>query len=127
MTFNTWPLMDGTLVPSGLFGLELAWRNLFENVATVQFAHRLVAYALFIAAVSHALQMRATAFRGKATALACLVAVQAAIGIATLLWVVPLPLALAHQLGAVAVLSLAVIHLRELTMRPQWVEAPGRA
>jgi cytochrome c oxidase assembly protein subunit 15 len=119
MTFNTWPLMDGALVPSGLFGLDPAWRNLFENVATVQFDHRLVAYTLLLVAIAHAVQMRGTAFAGRAGALAGLVLIQAALGIATLLTVVPLPLALAHQLGAVAVLSLAAVHLRELTMRPQ--------
>lgn len=127
MTFNTWPLMDGALVPSGLFGLDPAWRNFFENVATVQFDHRLVAYALLLAAIAHAIQMRGTHFGRRAGALAGLVLVQAALGIATLLNVVPLPLALAHQFGAVAVLSLAVVHLRELTMRPQTTVGPGRA
>ena len=112
MTFNTWPLMDGTLVPTGLFGQEPSWRNLFENVATVQFDHRIGAYILFALALSHAWQARAPG----ACLLAALVMAQAALGIATLLNAVPLPLGLAHQLGAVIVLSAAVIHLRG--MRP---------
>ena len=44
--YNTWPLMDGRLVPSGLFAIEPAWRNLFENAMMVQFDHRMIAYAV---------------------------------------------------------------------------------
>ena len=55
--YNTWPLMDGTLVPTHLMGdLSPWWRNVFENMATVQFQHRLVAYLLAIAAIFHAVQ-----------------------------------------------------------------------
>ena len=107
--------------------MEPAWRNIFENVATVQFDHRVVAYILFVAAIAHAWQMRATPFAGRAALLAGLVLLQAALGIATLLTVVPLPLALAHQFGAVAVLSVAVVHLRELTMQPKPAAHPQRA
>jgi cytochrome c oxidase assembly protein subunit 15 len=110
LTLNTWPLMDGTLVPSGLFGKEPWWRNLFENVATVQFDHRVGAYILFALALFHAWQAKAQG----AWLLAALVTVQAALGIATLLNAVPLPLGLAHQAGAVIVLSAAVIHLRRM-------------
>ncbi len=115
MTFNTWPLMDGTLAPSGLFAQSPAWLNVFENVAAVQFDHRLGAYVLFAAAIAHAFQARgSTAARG-ANALVALVTVQAAVGIATLVTVVPLGLALLHQLGAVVVLWTAVAHLRAMS------------
>ena len=43
--YNTWPLMDGRLVPSGLGVMQPWYLNLFENALTVQFNHRLVAYA----------------------------------------------------------------------------------
>src|SRR5271165_3821284 len=43
LTYNTFPLMDGQLVPPGYIQLEPAWRNLTENIATVQFDHRLLA------------------------------------------------------------------------------------
>ncbi|CAN5210896.1 COX15/CtaA family protein [soil metagenome] len=114
LTFNTWPLMDGTLVPSGLFIASPAWRNLFENVATVQFDHRLGAYVLFAMAAVHAGQARGTPFAGGAVRLFLLVTLQAALGVTTLLWMAPLPLALAHQLGAVVVLIAAVAHLRSM-------------
>jgi len=122
LTFNTWPLMDGGLVPSGLLAQSPWWRNLFENAATVQFGHRLVAYLLLAAAIAHAIRARRTAVAKGASALAAIVALQAAIGVATLLTAVPLPLALMHQLGAVAVLVVAVRHLR--AMRPPLAAVP---
>jgi cytochrome c oxidase assembly protein subunit 15 len=118
MTFNTWPLMDGVLVPSGLLIQEPAWRNLFENAATVQFDHRMVGYVLFAVALLHALQARGNSHGRTALLLALLVTLQAVIGIATLLLVVPLHLALTHQLGAVIVLWVAVAHRRAMTATP---------
>jgi heme a synthase len=133
MSFNTWPLFDGVFVPSGLFVQEPAWRNLFENVATVQFDHRTVAYVLFVVSVFHAVQARGTDYARSAAGLALLVGVQAAIGITTLLTVVPLSLALTHQLGAVVVLWAAVIHFRltysgeHIPPRETAVAASGRS
>ena len=117
MTFNTWPLMDGRLVPEGLFVLDPWWANFGENVMTVQFAHRLGAYAVFVAALAHAILARRSDSAAGAWAQFALVAAQAAIGIATLIYVVPLPLALLHQLGAVIVLWAAITHLRGM-VRP---------
>jgi cytochrome c oxidase assembly protein subunit 15 len=114
MTFNTWPLMDGAIVPSGLYIQEPAWRNIFENVATVQFNHRMVAYLLFAVALLHAVQTRGSEHRHFALLLAAAVTLQAALGIATLLLVVPIDVALTHQLGAVVVLWLAVTHFRQV-------------
>ena len=73
-----------------------AWRNLFENTLTVQFNHRMVAYALWLAAVlardrCHAHAARRPSLNG-ALALACAVTMQAGIGIVTLLHQAPLPL-----------------------------------
>lgn len=115
LTFNTWPLIDGEFIPSGLFIQQPAWRNLFENVATVQFDHRMVAYVLFCLAIAHAFQARGTDYARSAALVAFLIALQAAIGIATLLMVVPLHLALTHQLGAVIVLWAVILHLRLVT------------
>jgi heme a synthase len=114
LTYNTWPLMDGTLVPSGLFALSPWWRNLFESVMTVQFDHRIGAYLLFALAWVHVWQARATPFARAALGLALLVTLQAALGITTLLMVVPLHVALTHQLGATIVLIAAVVHLRRM-------------
>ncbi len=114
LSFNTWPLMDGTLIPSGLFLQSPWWRNLFENVATVQFDHRLGAYVLFAFAWAHAFQARTTPYARSALGLALLVTLQAMLGVATLLMVVPLDVALTHQFGAMIVLIAAVTHLRRM-------------
>ncbi len=116
LTYNTWPLMDGSLVPSGLMANSPAWINAFENVTTVQFDHRLGAYLLFALTLGHAFQARGTSVAGSAWLLAGLVTVQAGLGIATLVSVVPLPLALLHQFGAVVVLIAAVAHLRAASL-----------
>jgi cytochrome c oxidase assembly protein subunit 15 len=113
-TFNTWPLMDGTLIPNGLFLQEPWWRNLFENVATVQFDHRLGAYILTAVALIYAYLVRRTPQAAGAQTLAGLVLLQASIGVVTLIEAVPLPLGLLHQFGAVVVLSYAVTHLRSM-------------
>jgi len=119
LIYNTWPLIDGSFVPgtSSLFASLPAWRNLFENALTVQFDHRMVAYALWIFAVGHAVDAARSrtgpALTG-ALALAAAVTVQAVLGILTLVYVAPLALALAHQGVAIAVLTLAVVHAQRL-------------
>lgn len=111
-TFNTWPLMDGTLVPANLLAMQPWWVNFGESAMAVQFAHRVGAYVLLGAVLVHALRARSTDAGAGAWWLLALVLAQAAIGIATLLTVVPLSLALLHQLGATVVLWVAVTHLR---------------
>jgi len=110
--FNTWPLMYGRLVPEGLYALSPWWLNLFENVATVQFNHRLLAYAVVIATVLLWALVRRTAATPRARTAAHLllaaVALQFGLGIATLLAVVPVPLGAAHQGGALLVLTAAL-------------------
>jgi cytochrome c oxidase assembly protein subunit 15 len=122
--YNTWPLIDGGLFPdtSQLFLAKPLWRNFFENALTVQFDHRMLAYAIWLGAAWHAIDTLRTTRRGAAWrgALTLFVAVtlQAVLGIATLLWVVPLPLALSHQATAIVVLTVAVVHAGQMTWRP---------
>jgi cytochrome c oxidase assembly protein subunit 15 len=121
LIFNTWPLIDGGLVPraSQLFFQEPWWRNFFENPLTVQFVHRTVAYGLWIAAVAHAIDVARTAKEvlASALALAAAVTLQAAVGIVTLLHQAPISLALLHQAVAVVVLATAVVHAERLAQR----------
>lgn len=121
MAYNTWPLMDGGLIPPAaqLAAAQPFWRNLFENALTVQFDHRMIAYTVWTLALLHALDaLRAggAAARG-AWWLFALVTVQAMLGILTLVHQVPIDLALAHQLGATVVLIAATLHLSSLTGR----------
>ena len=121
--YNTWPGIDGALIPSAarLFFEEPWWRNLFDNPLTVQFEHRMTAYALFGLAVLHAVdavRSRAgTAAVNGAVWLAAAMTLQAALGVLTLLYQVPILLALAHQAVAIAVLTLAIFQVERLVAR----------
>jgi cytochrome c oxidase assembly protein subunit 15 len=118
LAHNTWPLMDGRLIPSGLGAMEPWYLNVFENAMTVQFNHRVAAYLLVAVVLWHtAVLLRRgddRRARGMAVMLSAAVLVQAALGIWTLLAHVPLWLGLAHQAGAAAVFGLAVWHLHTL-------------
>jgi cytochrome c oxidase assembly protein subunit 15 len=126
LVYNTWPDIDGSLVPAAarLWFETPWWRNLFDNALTVQFEHRVTAYALFVLAALHAFdaaRSRAgTAAISGALWLLAAITVQATLGILTLLNQVPIALALAHQAAAIAVLTLAVLQAERLaTRRPQ--------
>jgi heme a synthase len=126
LTYNTFPLMAGRLVPAGYGLLRPFWRNWFENITAVQFDHRLlaVATAIIIALVWGAGQ-RTTLPRPAREALHALLglaALQVALGIATLLLAVPIPLAAAHQAGAVGLLTAAIV-FRHTLRRPGAVDA----
>lgn len=116
LSYNTWPLMDGALLPHGLLTIEPAWRNFFENPKTVQFVHRLGAYTVFLVAWLHAIAALRTApgttHSRRAVLLALIVTLQAAIGIMTLLMQAPIDVALVHQGFAMFVLFAAVAHWR---------------
>lgn len=120
LIYNTWPLMDGAIVPSGhgLWFLQPAWRNLFENTLTVQFNHRMLAYAIWVLALLHAADAWRTRYAvWPAFALAGAVTIQAALGVVTLLFQAPLALALAHQALAILVLTIAAVHAEPLSHR----------
>jgi cytochrome c oxidase assembly protein subunit 15 len=118
LTYNTWPLMDGVFIPSleGLFIVRPLIENFADNPLTVQFNHRMVAYALFAVVLWHAFAAwrsgAAARIIRRAAALAGLVTAQAGIGIATLLLQVPLALGLLHQAFAILVLGMATAHWR---------------
>ncbi len=120
LTYNTWPWMDGRLVPPAehLFRLEPWWKNFLENITMVQFEHRMLAYLLVGAALWHVWRARKTApgARGgkRAVVLAGLVLVQAGLGILTLLLAVPIWAGLLHQAFAMLVLAMAAAHRRRL-------------
>ena len=105
--YNTWPLMDGSLVPQGLSVMEPWWKNLFENALTVQFDHRMLAYFIFALVLVNLF----AAPEISALLLFCAVSSQVTLGVMTLLWHVPLSLALLHQAGAMIVLLAATWNL----------------
>ena len=131
LIYNTWPLIDGSLIPENarLFFAAPWWRNFFENTLTVQFDHRMVAYALWLFALLHAADV-ARAVRGGAAltgalALSAAVTLQAALGVEMLLYQAPFAFALLHQAGAIAVLAIAVVHAERLERRALRARAPA--
>jgi heme a synthase len=117
LSFNTWPSIDGAFIPSAerLWFETPAWRNLFENALTVQFNHRMFAYALWLAAILHAVDAKNSAAWPGALAFAATMTIQAVIGIVTLLYQAPIGLALLHQVVAIVVLTVAVVHAVRIT------------
>ena len=153
LVYNEFLLMGGHLAPpldellssSYADGGKDMWRNLFENPTTVQFDHRVLAMTTYLATALLFASSRRAAVRAalpplavRATAVAfAMVNVQATLGISTLLYLVPVPLAATHQAGSVALLS-AVLHVllalrRSGAAARAWrqanlaLEAPGKA
>ncbi len=129
LIYNTWPSIDGALVPESarLFFDVPLWRNFLENTLTVQFDHRMMAYALELIVLLHAVDVARTVRRGQALtgalALASAVTIQATLGIVTLVHQAPLALALLHQTMALVVLTIAVEHGKRLAREPIQVGA----
>ena len=111
--YNTFPLMDGKLVPEGYARLDPFVLNWFENVAAVQFDHRVlgiatVAVVLLVWGGGQRVAL-AKPVRLALHALLVAAAAQVVLGISTLLLAVPIPLAAAHQAGAVLLLTAAIV------------------
>ena len=124
--YNTFPSMNGYVVPPEILMLTPRWKNFFWNMATVQFDHRVVGWLLAFAVPLLWWRLRASGIPRRARrggdALLAMVAVQLALGIATLVNGVPLPLAALHQAGALVVFALALYVTHALRLRA--AEAP---
>jgi len=110
--YNTFPLMNGQLIPDGLFSLDPAWTNFFENVTTVQFDHRLLATALFISIIAfYIVTIRKnppTRIRQGLHLMLAMLFIQVTLGISTLLLHVPVALAASHQGGALVLFTIVL-------------------
>ena len=129
MAYNTWPDMNGQIVPDGLWAASPVWVNLTDNAMTVQFVHRLLAYLVWACVLAHAIWLLryepTSPHARRGLILFALVTLQACVGIITLVLQVPMSWALLHQVGAVIVLIFATAHWRAL--RPAMlVENPPR-
>jgi cytochrome c oxidase assembly protein subunit 15 len=111
--YNTFPLMGGGFAPGEYWALAPWWRNWFENPAAAQFDHRLLAETTWLAVAALWLYGRRLALPARARlaldALFAMATLQAGLGIATLVLVVPLPVAVAHQAGAMLLVTAAVV------------------
>ena len=112
LIYNTFPLMGGGIVPPDYGHLSPTWLNAVENPGAVQFHHRVLAILTILVSIFLLFRVMraglASSVRLPVHVLAATVLVQAALGIATLIFVVPLDLAAAHQAGAVVLFAVAV-------------------
>ncbi len=117
---NTWPLMEGRVIPAGVFGLAPWPRSIVDDATTAQFDHRILAYAVVLCALGYAFAARrsapASSLSRRAGALAALAILQAALGVVTLILVVPIEFALAHQAVALLLFGMAVANWRATGM-----------
>jgi cytochrome c oxidase assembly protein subunit 15 len=118
MGYQTWPLMDGAIIPNGLMVMEPAWRNLFENALTVQFIHRLLAY-IIVAYVGYLIWRRHkdggfSGVHGWLLRIGLIVLLQVGLGIATLLMSVPIGLAVGHQALAFMLAGLGTAYIADM-------------
>tara|TARA_B110000046_G_scaffold185483_1_gene227301 strand:- start:2317 stop:3372 length:1056 start_codon:yes stop_codon:yes gene_type:complete len=117
--YPTWPLMGDSFIPTNLYSMTPAWLSAFEDITTIQFNHRIFAYII----VALVLGFAAKAFRASIQgpiriAVFCLIGLmilQVSLGISTLIFYVPIPVAAAHQVGAVALLSASLFISHSLT------------
>lgn len=119
LAYNTFPLMNGELIPTGIMMIEPWWKNFFWNLATVQFDHRLVALVITIIGAVLVWKVRSSAdVPGRARVagrlFASLLVVQVALGIATVLLAVPLVLGVLHQANAALVFASSLFALHAL-------------
>ncbi|CEL57853.1 Electron transfer protein 1, mitochondrial OS=Schizosaccharomyces pombe (strain 972 / ATCC 24843) GN=etp1 PE=1 SV=2 [Rhizoctonia solani AG-1 IB] len=136
LVYNEFPTMGGRLAPPRAELMnpayaqkedksDLWWRNMLENPSTVQFNHRVLAVTTYLSTALVFAHSRRSAVRQllpaqtkRLAALAFgLANIQVALGITTLLYLVPVPLAASHQAGSVALLT-AVVALAASLRKP---------
>jgi cytochrome c oxidase assembly protein subunit 15 len=106
--YNSFPLMNGDLMPPETFMLEPWWRNFFWNVATVQLVHRAFFWLLLVLIPLLWWHARRTQAKLAAHHLLGMFVIQATLGICALLFSVPVALGAAHQAGAVLLFGAAL-------------------
>jgi cytochrome c oxidase assembly protein subunit 15 len=118
MMFNTFPLMGGTLLPVSSWTIRPLALNLIQGASGVQWMHRLLGTALLGAALVQRVLMHRAATdvtsRRFSTTLLAVVTAQYVLGILTLVYVVPVPLAVAHQAMAAGILCLWVCLMHQV-------------
>ena len=129
--YTDWPMMGGQFFPPGGMELQPWFHNFLENPATIQFVHRMLGYAILIAGIWLYLISRGedtdAPLRRGVTLLLVLILLQVAIGILTLLYVVPVHLGAKHQAGGMLVLAAAVYVLHMVRARARQSESAGGA
>ena len=117
--FNTFPLMGGQWIPEGVSALSPWYLNLFENMVTVQFTHRLLALSMGLLllgwSIKGLLKFNDPIVKSSFNLVGTLVIIQIVLGISTLLMQVPVWLGATHQAGALLLFSVMLINVHALT------------
>lgn len=107
--YSTWPLMGDSFIPAGLYSMSPIWLSAFEDITTIQFNHRIFAYIIAALVVGFSVTALRKDISTKARigiyCMLFLLLVQITLGISTLVFYVPVAIAAAHQIGAVALLT----------------------
>lgn len=113
-TYNTWPLMDGRIFPSGYLAESPLWKNMTDNITAIQFNHRTLAYVVFAIAIWVFMSTRKSTgeIKPASEVMLALVLWQVVLGIVTLLMVAPLGLSLLHQFSSILVFLAAIWTMR---------------
>lgn len=110
--YSTWPLMGDSFVPAGLYAMQPALLSAFEDITTIQFNHRMLAYIIAVVIVGFVFKAIKSkvdgSLRNAVIGLFALLFVQISLGISTIVFHVPISVAAAHQVGAVALLTVAL-------------------
>jgi cytochrome c oxidase assembly protein subunit 15 len=121
LAYNTWPLMGVSFIPEGLYAGTPAWLDIFEDITTIQFNHRMFAYLLIALISCFVFLVNRSGIRGRGrlglVLLVLALVAQVTLGISTLLLHVPVSLAAAHQGGAVLLLT-AMLYASHALARP---------
>ena len=107
--YPTWPLMGDSFIPAGLYSMSPGWLAAFEDITTIQFNHRIFAYVIVALVLTFAAKALKSDIQGPVKIglffMLGFLVLQVTLGISTLIFYVPVPVAAAHQVGAVALLS----------------------
>ncbi|MGL9717105.1 MAG: COX15/CtaA family protein [Wolbachia sp.] len=125
LIYNTFPLMDGHIVPENLFFLQPAWLNIFENRATVQFIHRTL--ALLILVLTVVLTIKNASVKPVYAVLFSVI-IQIILGVVTLLLHIPIAIAIAHQMFSFILFGSGLYflcYLRKQTTSPACIFFPS--
>ena len=116
--YNTWPLMEGEIVPTGATTLQPLWHNFFENTGLVQFIHRWLgptAMIVLLAWIGRCWGAVRNADKRGLAALGIMAVVQVGLGIGTLMSHAEIIIAVLHQAGAITLLSLLLFNLQRFS------------
>jgi cytochrome c oxidase assembly protein subunit 15 len=122
LAYPTFPLMGDSFIPIGLYAMSPAWLSMFEDITTIQFNHRILAYFLTVVVLGFLIKAFSLGITNRLRVgiilLATFLTLQVTLGISTLLLHVPVPLAASHQGVAICLLSAALFVSHCLSIKP---------